>query len=371
VTDDRSQYAGRSRLVAGTLLRDTYTVVEHLGSGRFADAYLVRHRYMGMQVMKLLVDGLTDVDRTESLSEAFLLSKISHPGIVRVFDANRIEQEQGGHPYITMEYVSGGTLEHLLWEAPNGLELPVALELGRQISAALGHAHDLEQLVIHRDIKPANLLLEHIGNDDLAIRIGDFGLACRVDRFTQVAEAGGTLVYMSPESIHGYETTASDVFSTGLVLYEMLTGTLPYPRRTLSGASSVHELKQALRSLHEGELQPPSHFDLQIPADVDSVVMRALHVNDRFRFNSATSLAHTIEACQHRQLAEARGGWGSGVEMELRMIFQNVCKPETFERGIDELESLMNRSPDVAYAYRPHFKQLRTEWNRFQNEEIR
>jgi serine/threonine-protein kinase len=325
---------------------------------------------MGMQVMKLVVDGLADSDRSESLSEAFLLSKISHPGIVRVFDANRIDDAQGGHPYITMEYVAAGTLENLLSEAPDGLELPVALELGRQMAAALGHAHDLEHPVIHRDIKPANLLLEHIGNDELAIRIGDFGLACRVERFTQVAAAGGTLLYMSPESIRGYEIAASDVFSAGLVLYEMLTGTLPYPRRALSGPRNTLELKRALQSLHEGGFLPPSQFDPEIPADVDSVVMRALHVNDRFRFNSATSLAHAIAACQHRQRCSSPGQRDADIAREIQTIFKNVSTPESVEYGIDQLELLMDRRPDLAHTFHPHLKQLRIEWNRYRREEI-
>ena len=96
VPTESTKYSSRTRLATGTVVRDTYTIVEFLGSGRFADVYLVRHRYMGMQVMKLLVDGMSDADRTEGLSEAFLLSKISHPGIVRVFDANHIDTALGG-----------------------------------------------------------------------------------------------------------------------------------------------------------------------------------------------------------------------------------------------------------------------------------
>jgi len=367
---NKAQSAVRPSLAPGTQVRDTYTVVEHLGSGRFADAYLVRHRYMGMQVMKLLVDGLSDADRVESLSEAFLLSKISHPGIVRVFDANRIDEQLGGHPYITMEYVAGGTLESMLKNSPEGLILDVALELGRQIAEALGHAHDLEYPVIHRDIKPANLLLEEIDNGELAVRIGDFGLACRVERFTKVAEAGGTIVYMSPESIRGYEVAASDVFSAGLVLYEMLTGTLPYPRRTISESRTVPELKLALQSLHENGLMAPSHFDPQIPADVDSVVMRSLHVDDQFRFQSATSLAHAIAACQHRLRSYPQHVQTADENVKLKHIFSATCQPETTEQAIGELDSLISGRQELAFAYGLHFKHLRIEWNRYLREKV-
>lgn len=371
VSDHDSQLADRPRLAPGTVVRDTYTVVELLGSGRFADAYLVRHRYMGMQVMKLLVDGLSDADRAEGLEEAFLLSKISHPGIVRVFDANRIDAALGGHPYITMEYVSGGTLEEFLQEAPNGLALEVALEFGRQIATALGHAHDLEGGVLHRDMKPGNILLDPLDGGDFAIRISDFGLACRVERFTQVAEAGGTLLYMSPESIRGYEIAASDVFSAGLILYEMLTGALPYPRRVVSEAKSTFELKRSLQTLHDEGLRPPSYFDKTIPVDVDSVVMRALHLNDLFRFKSGTSLAHAIEACQHMQRSGFSVGRAPDLDTEIETIFKSVCDPETIEDGIERLELLLDRRSDLARGYLPHLKQLRIQWHRYRREQTR
>lgn len=364
------QLPDRPRFAPGTVVRDTYTVVELLGSGRFADAYLVRHRYMGMQAMKLLVDGLSDADRAKGLEEAFLLSKISHPGIVRVFDANRVDTALGGHPYITMEYVSGGTLEEFLRAAPDGLTLEVALEFGRQIAAALGHAHDLDSGVIHRDVKPGNILLDPLEGGDFAIRIGDFGLSCRVERFTQVAEAGGTLLYMSPESIRGYEIAASDVFSTGLVFYEMLTGTLPYPRRVLSEASTPFQLKRSLQALHDEGLPPPSYFNSKIPVDVDSVVMRALHVNDVFRFTSGTSLAHAIAACQHVQRCGFAARGDPEIDAELETIFKSVSDPESIEHGIERLELLLDRRSDLARGYYPHLKQLRIQWHRYQRERM-
>ena len=370
VSLDDFQSVDRPFLAPGTVVRDTYTVVELLGSGRFADAYLVRHRYMGMQVMKLLVDGLSDADRAQGLEEAFLLSKISHPGIVRVFDANRIGAALGAHPYITMEYVSGGTLEAFLRDAPDGLVLDVALDFGRQIAAALGHAHDLEGGVIHRDVKPANILLEPLKGGDFAIRIGDFGLACHVERFTQVAEAGGTLLYMSPESIRGYETAASDVFSAGLVLYEMLTGTLPYPRRVLSETSSSFELRRSLQALHDVGLPPPSDFNSKIPPDVDSVVMRALHVNDVFRFKSATTLAHAIAACQHVQRSGFAAGRDPDLDADIAAIFKNVSDPTLIERGIERLASLLEQRSDLARGFLPHLKQQRTQWHRYQRERV-
>ena len=368
MTSNPSLPADRSHLAQGTYLRDTYTVSRLLGRGRFADAYLVRHRYMGMQVMKLLVDGESEADRAEGLGEAFLLSKITHPGIVRVFDANRLEPAHGGHPYITMEHVSGGTLAEFLTDHPDGLILDAALEFGRQIAAALGHAHDLPGGLIHRDIKPANILLEPLKPSGHAIRVADFGLAIRVNRLTKVAASGGTLVYMSPESISGYETAASDVFSAGLVLYEMLTGTLPYPKRALADAKGTGEIKQILQALHHSDLAPPSSFDADIPPDVDAVTLRALHPDDVFRFPTGTALAHSITACQHAARAGSLAKRDASEKSELRDIFRKCICADTAEEAIRRLDLLTARSPEMGRAYTPQLHQMRIQWHRYRRE---
>lgn len=367
---DPAKPAERSNLPSGTELRQTYSLVELLGRGRFADAYLVRHRFMGMQVMKLLVDGESDEDRAEGLGEAFLLSKISHPGIVRVFDANRLEAEHGGHPYITMEHVAGGNLEELLAEHEEGLILDKALEFGRQIAAALGHAHDLPGGLVHRDVKPANILFERLDGGDLAVRIADFGLATRVNRFTKIAASGGTLLYMSPESIVGYETSASDVFSVGLVLYELLTGRLPYPRRAFAGAKNVGDHKRILQELHKSDLAPPSSFDPEITPDVDAVTLRALHPDEAFRFATGTALAHALNACQHALRTRESSTFSDAEHKELRELFRQAHRPDTAEQAIRRLDLLTARSLEVGRAYTPQLHQLRIQWHRYQREKI-
>ena len=282
-----------------TLLRDTYTVDRFLGRGAFADTYLVRHRYMGMQAMKVLVAADNADDLAAGLGEAFVLSRITHPGIVRVFDANEVELPEGRFPYITMEFVSGGTMAELLSECEGGLRLPVALDLACQIAVALGHAHQMDPPIVHRDIKPANLLLEPATDGAMTVRVvADFGLACRVNRLTEVAEAAGTVMYMSPESLRGYEVPASDVFSAGLVLYELLTGVLPYPARTLRDVGSVAGLRDAVLSMQTERIRPPSYFDRSIPPDVDAVTMHALQPEELRRFESGVEFAAALRACQ-------------------------------------------------------------------------
>ncbi len=359
--DSSDHSVERPRLEPGTVLRDTYTVVEHLGSGRFADAYLVRHRFMGMQVLKLLVDGLDDSDRAEGLHEAFLLSRISHPGVIRVFDANRIEESLGHHPYITMEYASKGTLEELLAESPSGLILEVALDFADQIARGLGHAHAIGDGLVHRDVKPGNILLDHDSAGGWILRVGDFGLAVTIDKVLQSVASGGTILYMAPESLRGFETPASDVFSAGLVLYEMLTGTMPFPKRALVGAASMSEVRQRLDGLHRGEIPPPSYFDPRITEDVDSVVMRALHVDLAERFADGGAFAQAIGACRHVQRAPNLSEVRSRHREALRGVFLLAAQPGGLSEAAERLDHLLDEHPELVRIYLPHLRQMRLQ----------
>lgn len=366
MSSEQSSSASRPRLATGTIVRDTYTVVELLGSGRFADAYLVRHRFMGMQVMKLLVDGLEDSDRMEGLHEAFLLSRIAHPGIIRVFDANRIEGDLGGHPYITMEYASGGTLSEMLEECDGGLNLDAALDLGWQIANAIGHAHRIDGGVVHRDVKPDNILLEKSAANGLQVRLGDFGLAARVDHLLKVVGAGGTILYMSPESLRGFETPASDVFSAGLVLYEMLAGTLPYPRHALSDVRGAVDMQRRLAEIQASDLPSPSYFDRSIPPDVDSVVARSLHADIEFRFRDGVEFSHAIDACRHVRRDPTVVALLDLHRNEIKTVFSLAAEPETIAKAVVRLDSLLDENSELVRPYLPHLRQLRVQAHRYQ-----
>ena len=358
---EHSSVTKRPRLSPGSVIRDTYTVVELLGSGRFADAYLVRHRFMGMQVMKLLVDGLTDEDRSEGLHEAFVLSKIGHERIIRVFDANHIDLKFGGHPYITMEYASGGTLEDLIASCSGGLRLDAALDFGWQIADALSHAHRMDEPLVHRDIKPGNILFEPNTKRELEVRIADFGLATRVDRILNVVGSGGTILYMSPESLRGYETPASDVYSAGLVLYEMLVGTTPYPKHIFHGIESSAGMQAALASQQSEGFHPPSYFDQSIPCDVDSVVMRALHVDDQHRFHDGEELSHAIMACKHVQCSGHQKEIAVTHGEILQEIFSLASTQEHLVDAVDKLDHALDDHPVLVESYLPHLRQLRIQ----------
>jgi serine/threonine protein kinase len=205
-----------------------YRVERTLGSGGMAIVVLARDRELDRPVaIKLLADNLArDADlRARFVREARLAARLSHPNVVKVFDAG----EDGGRPYIVMECVNGPTLAEVL--ARRGRLPPdEAVDLAIQACAGLDHAH--EAGLVHRDVKPHNLLLR----DDGLLKVADFGIA-RAVQATRLTEAGtilGTGAYLSPEQAAGEDVTAAaDLYSLGAVVYELLTGV----RRTRTSRS--------------------------------------------------------------------------------------------------------------------------------------
>lgn len=339
----------RTKLSPGTTIRETYTIVEYLGSGRFADVYLVRHRYLGMQAMKLLIDTHDEEACHEAFHESFLLSQITHPGVVRVFDANRVGLSSMDCPYITMEYVKDGTLADLIDSSAFGLRPIFALDLILQIAHAVSHAHSMSPAVVHRDLKPANILLEsELGHP--VVRVADFGLAKAVNRFTDCVSAAGTLLYMSPESLEGYETPASDVFSMGLILHELLTGVLPFRKSDLMDCSNEFEIRKKLSELHAQSLQSISVNDQELGPDIDSLIGSMLSLSIEDRIQSAGEAAVFIEAClSSRQKSDEHWDKGPGrdpAEIGFR-IFSDLSRRdeanEWFLKAIDVQPSLQSR----------------------------
>jgi serine/threonine protein kinase len=178
-------------LSEGQVIRGTYEVERFLGEGAFAEVYRVKHRFLGRQAMKVFkMTGMTVEETEEVLAEAILLSRLGHPNIVRVFDANVTETSRGVCGFFTMEYVAGGSLEQF-WRSHGARLVPVetAVEILRQCCRGLAIAHGESPPVIHRDIKPQNILVGYDASG-LRVRVSDFGLAKRVNPLTLMASAG-------------------------------------------------------------------------------------------------------------------------------------------------------------------------------------
>lgn len=200
-----------------------YQIQERIGRGSFATVYKSRHVDLGRLAAIKVLDSNSDVTTLQRFQrEARSIATMNHPNIIQIYDIG----EEFGRLYIAMEYVDGGTLSKLL--KMSSLSLEQKIKIAMQIADGLQHAH--EHNIIHRDIKPDNILLTHDG----VVKIADFGLVRPFNYntepvLTQANIALGTPLYMSPEQITSHNITpSSDIYSLGVVLFEMLTGQLPF-----------------------------------------------------------------------------------------------------------------------------------------------
>lgn len=349
----------RVTLPYGEVIRDTYTVDAFLGAGRFADVYLVRHRFMGMQAMKVFVNDEREEDRLAGFNEAFLLSRITHPSIVRVFDANQLEPTYGQRTYVTMEYVEGGTLR--AWMESQSCNLEGALEVAIQICDAVAHAHSMVPPIVHRDLKPENILIDSKGESP-QVRVADFGLAAPISQLTETVESGGTILYLSPEGLDGYEVPASDVYSLGLVLFEMFAGCMPYRLKDIPEGASARQVKQSLAEWQHGHLEAPSYFNQKVPPDIDAVIQRCMTRDAGDRYRTAAHLKGALVLCRQSVRAEkerlASRGTAHGIDDGcrrahhlLRLAFRIAITDRRVADGQDWLRQAIATAPQVASSY--------------------
>jgi serine/threonine protein kinase len=257
-----------------------YRIVRKLGSGGMADVYLAEDEELGRRVaIKILNDRHAN---DESFVERFRreaknAASLSHPSIVSIYDRGEAE----GTYYIAMEYLEGRSLKELV-VARGPLPIGDAIEFTRQVLGALRFAH--RKGVVHRDIKPHNVMADADGR----LKVTDFGIArAGVSQMTEAGSIIGTAQYLSPEQARGAGVDQrSDLYSVGIVLYEMLTGTVPF-----TGESPV---EIAMRHLSDTP-RPPSLQRPEIPPDLDMVVLRALAKNPDDRFQTAEEMDAELE----------------------------------------------------------------------------
>jgi hypothetical protein len=264
-----------------TVLDDRYDVGRPLGSGGMGEVYLARDRVLGRDVaLKVLRKQFAgDAEFAERFKrEAMSAASLSHPNIVQVYDRGATEE---GSSYISMEYVPGGTLkEKISGEGPLGAADAAAL--GAQVAEALGAAHD--RGMVHRDIKSQNILLSTRGQ----AKVADFGIA-RAGSSATISTTGsvmGTAGYMSPEQALGKPATPkSDLYSLGVVLYEALTGELPYTADNPIAVSMKHVTEP---------LRPPREIDPGIPDGMNAIVTKLLAKDPEDRYADADQLADDL-----------------------------------------------------------------------------
>src|SRR3954447_12086472 len=269
-------------MAVGTL-SGRYEIGDRLGSGGMSNVYQATDRTLERTVaVKVLAEHLSDDERfvARFRREALAVAKLIHPNIVQVYDTGVDEHRH----FIVMEYVEGRSGAQILQRhGPIGPQ--TAAEIGIQACAGLDYAH--RRGIIHRDVKPGNLMIVGgpVGGGEMVVKLTDFGIARALEqtRITQVGSVVGTAAYLAPEQVRGEEATpATDVYALGVVLYQFLTGRLPYE------GSSLAEL--AVRQQNEKPL-PPSTYDSDIPQPLGAAVLRALEGDPNRRYASAEELA--------------------------------------------------------------------------------
>jgi serine/threonine-protein kinase len=255
--------------VETSILGGRYRIERLLGSGAMSTVVLAHDRKLERKVaVKLLAEGLLDDSefRRRFLREGKSAARLAHPNVVRIYDVG----EEDGRPYIVMQCVEGETLTELL-RRHGRLPAGEVADLGTQAAAGLAHAHAAG--LVHRDVKPRNLLLDADGT----LRIADFGIARSADatHVTQVGTVLGTVGYLAPEQAAAEPVTgAADVYSLGVVLYELLTGRRPHEAATLA---------ELVREQREGTIAPIRDLAPDVPDGLEDVLMRCLARNPSFR----------------------------------------------------------------------------------------
>jgi serine/threonine-protein kinase len=262
-----------------------YRIVAPLGSGGFGAVYLAEDTWIDKKVA-LKVPHRQNLDFGELLREPRLLASLSHPNVVTVLTA----EKQDNVFFIVMEYVPGDTLEAII-ERDGALDLPRVLDYTCQICNAMDHAH--RHGVIHRDLRPGNVLVTEHG----LVKVADFGTS----RFLEIAAHGTTVIgsppYMAPEQFQGKAVFASDIYSLGVTMYQMLTGSLPYS--TPSPAD--------LARLSRGELTtPPRERNQKIPRGISDIVMKAMAPDVASRYQRASDLLEAVLAARARPASAPR-----------------------------------------------------------------
>lgn len=274
-------------LSGGQKIGERYEIVKSIGEGGMANVYMAKDTILDRKVAIKVLRG--DLSHDEKFirrfqREALSVSNLSHPNIVEVYDVG----EEDGQHYIVMEYIEGKTLKQLL-QKRGSLTLSEVIDIMNQLTDGLAHAHDA--YIIHRDIKPQNIMIQ----DDGLIKITDFGIAMALNstQLTQTNSVMGSVHYLPPEQANGKGSTIkSDIYSLGILMYELLTGGVPFKGDNAVEIALKH-LKEKIPSIRR---QNPT-----IPQSVENIVLKATAKNPKNRYETVKEMHVDLEECLNEE----------------------------------------------------------------------
>lgn len=273
-------------LSKGQKINERYEIIKTIGEGGMANVYLANDTILDRKVaIKVLRGDLSNDEKfiRRFKREALSVSNLSHPNIVEVYDVG----EEDGNYYIVMEYIDGKTLKQLL-QKRGALTLNEVIDIMTQLTDGLSHAH--EAYIIHRDIKPQNIMIE----DNGLIKITDFGIAMALNstQLTQTNSVMGSVHYLPPEQANGKGSTIkSDIYSLGILMYELLTGSVPFKGDTAVEIALKH-MKEKVPSIRK---QNPT-----IPQSVENIVLKATAKNPKNRYDSVKDMYKDLQTALQR-----------------------------------------------------------------------
>lgn len=298
-------------IAPGMIVNERYKIIKMIGDGGMANVYLatdiILNREVAIKVLRHeLADDATFIKRFER--EARAVTSLSHPNIVSIYD---IGNDKGNY-YIVMEYIEGKTLKHLIKER-RSLTVTETLALMKQITSGIAHAHN--HGIIHRDLKPQNILLKRDGT----VKITDFGIAITntTTSITKTNSIMGSVHYLAPEIARGDAASIqSDIYALGIIMYEMLTGMLPF-RDSAPAAVVMKHMREQFPSVRD--------FDATIPQSIENTIMLATAKSKRNRFRTTREFYASLQtALNSRRMHEPRVVFTGSDRSESYMLNQQT-----------------------------------------------
>ena len=270
-------------ITKGQKINDRYEIIKSIGEGGMANVYLAQDTILDRKVaIKVLRGDLANDEKfiRRFQREALSASSLSHPNIVEMYD---VGEDNGSH-YIVMEYIEGKTVKQLLKKRGN-LTVSEAVDIMLQLTDGIAHAHD--SYIIHRDLKPQNIMIQEDGQ----IKITDFGIAMALNstQLTQTNSVMGSVHYLPPEQAAGKGSTIKcDIYSMGILFYELLTGILPFKGDNAVEIALKH-MKDPLPSVRKQ--------NSNIPQSVENIIIKATAKNPKNRYNDVKEMYRDLKAC--------------------------------------------------------------------------